>query len=90
LELLTKRRPVAYTLDVDKINEFLNVIEKDPDYKSSGKKSQIIYSGFIPQEVEEAALSIGYQFSGVDAPDNEHDLYGIRYADLVVPLVKAV
>ena len=27
---------------------------------------------------------------GVDAPQNEHDLYGLRYAEFVVPLVKAV
>ena len=29
-------------------------------------------------------------FYGVDAPENENDPYGIRYAEFVVPLVKAV
>ena len=42
------------------------------------------------QEVEEAAQSLGYEFSGVDAPKNADDLYGLRYAEFVVPLVKAV
>ena len=47
-------------------------------------------TGFIAQEVEAAAKNIGYDFSGVDAPKNEKDMYGLRYAEIVVPLVKAV
>ncbi|MGB1318592.1 MAG: hypothetical protein ACPG5W_10310, partial [Flavobacteriales bacterium] len=27
--------------------------------------------------------------SGVDSPDNDKDFYGLRYAEFVVPLVKA-
>ncbi len=37
-----------------------------------------------------SAKNIGFNFSGVDAPKNENDLYGLRYAEFVVPLVKAV
>jgi hypothetical protein len=33
---------------------------------------------------------INYDFSGVDAAKNEKDLYGLRYAEFVVPLVKAI
>ena len=33
---------------------------------------------------------MNYDFSGVDAPKNNKDLYGLRYAEFVVPLVKAV
>jgi hypothetical protein len=29
-------------------------------------------------------------FSGVDKPQNKYSLYGLRYAEFVVPLVKAV
>ena len=50
----------------------------------------MIQSGFIAQEVEEAAQSLGSDFSGVDAPNNDHDIYGLRLAEFVVPLVKAV
>jgi hypothetical protein len=45
---------------------------------------------FIAQEVEEAARALGYDFSGVDAPKNDNDFYGLRYGTFVVPLVKAV
>ncbi|MCB0619902.1 MAG: hypothetical protein KDC41_14570, partial [Saprospiraceae bacterium] len=48
------------------------------------------YTGFIAQEVESAALELGFEFSGVDAPKNEDEIYGLRYAEFSVPLVKAV
>lgn len=53
-------------------------------------KSAITQSGLLAQEVEKAAKEIGYNFSGVDAPKNSDDYYGLRYAEFVVPLIKAV
>jgi TolA-binding protein len=58
--------------------------------ESERLKEAEIQSGFIAQEVEAAALSIGYDFHGVDKPQNDTSHYGLRYADFVVPLVKAV
>jgi hypothetical protein len=49
-----------------------------------------LQTGFLAQEVEAVAKNIGYNFSGVDAPKNENDYYGLRYAEFTVPLVKAV
>lgn len=92
LEFISKLRPVTYNLDVTGLNKKLyseeeaRLIDQDAVYK----KEHILYSGFIAQEVETAALELGYEFSGVDAPDNDHDFYGLRYAQFVVPLVKAV
>ena len=48
------------------------------------------FTGFIAQEVETAANSIGFDFSGVDKPTNDKSKYALRYAEFVVPLVKAV
>ncbi|PBJ11871.1 tail fiber domain-containing protein [Flavobacterium sp. ACN6] len=52
--------------------------------------SQDLQSGFIAQEAEAAANNIGYEFNGVVKPQNEKDFYSLRYAEFVVPLVKAV
>ncbi|WP_029272633.1 tail fiber domain-containing protein [Flavobacterium sp. KJJ] len=49
-----------------------------------------LQSGFIAQEVEVAANSIGYEFNGIVKPQNDQDFYSLRYAGFVVPLVKAV
>ncbi len=57
---------------------------------SREQKAQIVQTGFVAQEVEKAAQELGYNFSGVDAPKNSKDFYGLRYAEFVVPLVKAV
>ncbi|WP_153799647.1 tail fiber domain-containing protein [Foetidibacter luteolus] len=58
--------------------------------KAIAEKEKVLYSGFVAQDVEKAAKETGYEFSGVDAPKNDNDLYGLRYAEFVVPLVKAV
>ncbi|HMX78752.1 MAG TPA: hypothetical protein PLG91_00485, partial [Ferruginibacter sp.] len=58
--------------------------------QAAREKEQLVQSGFIAQEVEAAAKSLGYNFSGIDRPRNEKDLYGLRYAEFVVPLVKAM
>ena len=54
------------------------------------KTSKTIITGFIAQEVEAAAKKHKYNFSGVDKPDNKDGLFGLRYSEFVVPLVKAV
>ena len=83
--------------DDPKINEFTDSLRrtrsaeaKEIDAKARADKEKIVYSGFIAQDVEKIAKSIGYDFSGVDAPQNDRNAYGLRYAEFVVPLVKAV
>jgi len=64
--------------------------EKAIEAKARANKEKQVYTGFIAQDVEKAAQSVGYDFSGVDAPENGKGAYGLRYAEFVVPLVKAV
>jgi len=52
--------------------------------------SAIRRSGFIAQEVERAADSAGYDFSGIIRPANEQDHYSLSYESFVVPLVKGM
>ena len=86
LDFIMKLRPVTYNLDVNKINEFLGINNS----VGTSAKSQTIQTGFIAQEVETAAKELGYDFSGVAKPENDDDHYGLRYAQFVIPLVKAV
>ena len=57
---------------------------------SSRAVENIRYTGLIAQEVEAAAKSINYDFSGVKPAKHDKDLYAVSYADLVMPLIKAV
>lgn len=90
IDFIKKLRPVTYQLDMDAIAHF----NKTPDSLRLSKgehfKANEIQSGFIAQEVEQAAQSLGYNFHGVDKPKNNSSHYGLRYAEFVVPLVKAV
>ncbi len=90
LDFILKLRPVTYHLDMDAIARFNHTPDslRLPDAEKA--KGAMLQTGFIAREVEQAAQSIGYDFSGVDAPKNENDYYGLRYAEFVVPLVKAV
>ena len=90
LDFIMKLRPVNYNLDIQKINNFLDADIENVDVGSVTNKSNIRQSGFIAQEVEEAAKEMDFDFSGIDIPENENDHYGLRYAQFVVPLVKAV
>ncbi len=57
------------------------------DYAIREKK---IRTGFIAQDVEKTAQQIGYDFDGVNHPQNAKDNYSLVYADFVPSLAKAV
>jgi hypothetical protein len=94
LDFILKLQPVTYHLDVSGINKKLEGNRKIPinefNEKANAEKEKMLFSGFVAQDVEKAAKEIGYDFSGIDKPKNENDLYGLRYAEFVVPLVKSV
>jgi hypothetical protein len=97
IRLLT---PVTYNLD---IKPYYSIVQINRKRDSSGninnpnkrqldaekEVESVLYTGFLAQDVEKAARSIGYDFSGVDPARNKNDVYGLRYSDFVAPLVKA-
>ena len=90
LDFITQLRPVTYYLDMDAMAKGLNTPDSLRNKEGEAVKSKKLQTGFIAQEVEETALALNYNFSGVDKPKNEGDFYGLRYAEFTVPLVKAV
>jgi trimeric autotransporter adhesin len=90
LAFIKKLQPVTYHLDMDAIAGLLKTPDSLRKKDSEALKGKMLQTGFIAQEVEAAAKELHYDFSGVDAPKNDNDFYGLRYAEFVVPLVKAV
>ncbi len=106
LNFINSLQPVTYNLDLDAIDKLLqpndpeinrlsdslraarSSEEKEFEAKSRAAKQKRVQTGFVAQDVEKIAKSIGYDFSGVDV--DEKGIYGLRYAEFVVPLVKAV
>jgi hypothetical protein len=103
LAFINKLKPITYNLDLDVADKIIATpAEKGKDGKSLAKpltqadiaarqaKQQVVYTGFVAQDVEKAAKELNYNFSGVDAAKSDRDLYGLRYTDFIMPMVKAL
>jgi len=103
LDFIMELRPVTYHMDLDAMDAFFKQSdvesgkkeEMSPEHQAilaeaKAQKEAILHTGFIAQEVDEVAQRLNFDFSGIDAPQNENDHYSLRYAEFVVPLVKAV
>ncbi|MDR3218553.1 MAG: tail fiber domain-containing protein [Dysgonamonadaceae bacterium] len=94
LSFINQLQPITYNYDKEAIGKLLGIeagkTETDVADKITTRNAeeQKIYTGFIAQDVEKAAESVGYRFSGVDNLNS--NLYVLKYAEFVVPLVKAV
>jgi hypothetical protein len=97
LDFILHLRPVTYQFDVKGFDAHL----RHQPGKEGGPvnyalqagydvASRIRRTGFIAQEVEQAANASGYDFSGIIRPATEQDHYSLSYDAFVVPLVKAV
>ena len=90
LEFINQLRPVSYALDENAIDKFLRIPDSLQSYNTASRKPAVRQTGFIAQEVETLIKKTGYVFHGIETPQNDGDHYAIRYAEFVVPLVKAV
>ncbi len=106
LAFIKRLRPITYTVDVKGLNNYIKAPSLNSsstanassvktanslqDDEAIAAQEKVISTGFIAQEVEKTANDLGYAFDGVDAPKNNNDVYGLRYSEFVVPLVKAV
>jgi hypothetical protein len=93
LVFISKLKPVTYTLDIAAIDQASGITQQvgtadEARAKAAAAKEK--HTGFVAQDVEKAAMDLGYDFGGVDKPKHAKDFYGLRYAEFVVPLVKAV
>jgi hypothetical protein len=89
LELIDRLRPVTYQYDVEAIEALHGRQIPDALKEAAAEKSNTTYTGFIAQEVAKTAKELNFDFSGVQIPDHEEEMYALRYAEFVVPLVKA-
>jgi len=97
LDFIMKLKPVTYHFDTKKFDEHLML--NMPDSLKTGLKNQdyslssrILHSGFLAQDIEKAAQSIGYDFDGLHIPDasNPADNYSVAYSQFIMPIVKAM
>ena len=95
LNFINKLHPVTYNLDYDAINSMKKSDKFQEGQQNSaepamGADHNQSHSGFIAQDVEKAAQSIGYDCGAIDKEAGDNGLYGLKYSELIAPLVKAV
>ena len=102
LNFINQLQPVTYNLDLAAMDNLLGIdktkkdeLEKDMPQdlkdkieKAKKDKQEQVQTGFVAQDVEKTAKSVGYNFSGVNV--DEKGIYSLSYAEFVVPLVKSV
>ena len=97
LAFISHLRPVTYRINTDKLQRHITAQMPDsiarhylPTADQVEKDREYTHTGFVAQEVEASAKSIGYAFDGVNAPQNLTDNYSIAYSQFVPSLVRAV
>jgi hypothetical protein len=94
LDFIMQLRPVTYNYRMNPEGQSIPELDQKV-LKESGKLNEtpeitkIKFSGFIAQEVQEAADNVGYDFSGVQKPESDKFMFSMSYSEFVVPLVKA-
>jgi trimeric autotransporter adhesin len=88
LDFIMNLRPITYNINKDKQDQIIGRIDSS-EYDEKYDIEKLKFTGFIAQEVDKAALDVGFDFSGVKKPAHDNDLYGLNYSEFVVPLVKA-
>jgi hypothetical protein len=89
LDFITRLKPVTYYRSIHAITKITGNKEVD-DFDGKYDIEKIKESGFLAQDVEQAAKAAGYDFSGITVPQKNNQLYTLSYELFVVPLVKAV
>jgi trimeric autotransporter adhesin len=89
LDFINQLKPVSYIVDKGAIDKFLGVRDSIQT-EVENKSVQVRQTGLLAQDVEKIIKKSGFVFSGIEAPQDDNDPYRIRYAEFVVPLIKAV
>ena len=87
---IAKNQP--YIFDICHLGQMAEI--KGVGIEFAFEVSSLIFGGVenwnSDENLSNAAKKVGFDFDGVSTPENESDFYSVRYAEFVVPLVKAM
>lgn len=87
LSFINLLKPVTYHFKLAKENELMGKKKDTLNWRSKYDIEKMNFTGLLAQEVQKAARQINYNFSGVDTAGK---VWGLRYAEFVMPLIKSV
>lgn len=90
LEFIKRLRPVSYNVRPTELHKIWGTPDSVLKRIDHSQTETVRYTGFIAQEVEQAMRESGYDFTGIDIPANENEVYALRYTEFIMPMVKAI
>ncbi len=90
LAFINQLRPVSYHQDPIALHHILGTPDSLVNQIDHHEIMDTKFIGFLAQEVEAAAIASGYDFPGIEIPENEHEVYSLRYVDFIMPMTKAI
>jgi hypothetical protein len=89
IDFIMKLKPVTYNQNPEVLHQIWGTPDSISDQIDHSDINNIRFIGFLAQDVEKAATESGFDFPGIDVPQNANEVYSLRYTDFIMPLVKA-
>jgi len=90
LDFIMKLKPVTFYEDPNALHKIWGTPDSLINKTDHDEIRNTRFIGFLAQDVEKAANESNFNFPGIGVPQNENEVYSLRYTEFVMPLVKAV
>lgn len=90
LDFIKSLTPVTYNVKPTKLHDIWGTPDSSVQQIDHSEIESVRYMGFLAQDVEKAMKKIGFEFTGIDIPKNDGEVYSLRYTDFIMPIVKAI
>lgn len=88
LDFILKLRPVSYNVNPQALYQIWG---NTKNRVITATNPSVRFTGLIAQEVHEAMKASNYlHFTGIDIPQNDKQVYTLRYVDFIMPIIKAI
>ena len=90
LDFIMKLKPVTYNERPSELHRIWGTPDNIVNKIDHSDVEKMRFIGFLAQDVEKAANDCGFEFPGIDVPQNSNETYSLRYGDFTMPMVKAI
>jgi len=91
LPFIMKLKPVSYNENPEILHHIWGTPDSLLKNIDHSEIKKIRFTGLLAQDVEQAMKGSGYtSFTGIDIPNNDKEVYSLRYGDFTMPMIKAI
>jgi predicted RNase H-like nuclease (RuvC/YqgF family) len=91
LDFVLRLRPVSYNQNPEILHQIWGTADSLTKNINHHQIKDTRFTGLLAQEVEQAMQESGYtNFTGIDVPKNNKEVYALRYLDFIMPMIKSI